>query len=162
MKRIIAVILALTLCLCFAACSKGGSEGGDKEASKGKNIDAIYTEVYELVKDSDAKELKTEKISEIYSIDMTDIKNAKGVSFTINDKASFPGEAIIIEAPTKTAAYKVATALQQHRTDILNQSETYDSVVHNLAMECDVLVDGNYVAFFLADQHADMEAAFNK
>jgi len=161
MKRIIAVILALTLCLCFAACSKGGSEGGDKKESKGKNIDAIYTEVYELVKDNDAIELKAERIPELYGIDATDIKAAKGVSFTITD-AAFPGEAIIIEAPSKTAAYKVATALQQHRTDILNQSESYDKISHSIALESNIITEGNYVAFFFSDQHAEMEEIFNK
>jgi hypothetical protein len=159
MKRIIAVILALTLCLCLAACSKGGS--GEKEESKNKDINAIYTQIYELVKDNDAIELKAERIPELYGIDATDIKAAKGVSFTITD-AAFPGEAIIIEAPSKTAAYKVATALQQHRTDILNQSESYDKISHSIALESNIITEGNYVAFFFSDQHAEMEEIFNK
>ena len=159
MKRIIAVILALTLCFCLAACSKGGS--GEKEESKNKDINAIYTQIYELVKDNDAIELKAERIPELYGIDATDIKAAKGVSFTITD-AAFPGEAIIIEAPSKTAAYKVATALQQHRTDILNQSESYDKISHSIALESNIITEGNYVAFFFSDQHAEMEEIFNK
>ena len=159
MKRILAILLALTLCFCLAACSKG--ESGEKEESKGKNVSAIYTEISELVKDSDPIELKAERIPELYGIDASDIKVAKGVSFTITD-AAFPGEAIIIEAPNKTSAYKVATALQQHRMDILNQSESYDKISHSIALESNVLVEGNYVAFFFSDQHADMEDIFNK
>ena len=163
MKKILLVLLALTVILCFAACGRQNEDGtfptSFTEGEKQVNIDTAYAKIHKLVEDNDPMDIRSDSLSTIYGIDEDLVKKALGISFTVPD-AAFPGEAIMIEAPDKESAEKVAAAIKAHRDGILTQSKSYDKITYNLVSECDVITQGNTVGFFFSDKHEDMEKYF--
>jgi len=166
MKRIITVLLILVFTFTFAGCAKQVSQNlepttmsavGDKECTK--SIADIYMDIVGLVKSEDFLEVDSARISELYDIDSTLVKETYIATFTVPD-AAFPGQIVLVEAVDEAAAELIVEKLNAKLADIKTQAESYDPVSAKLAAECEVLSSNNKVALFFTDKYDEMAKAF--
>lgn len=107
---------------------------------------------------SDAMMLESEAMANLYGIDESKIKQAAGF---VTMSGTFPHEIIMIEASDGQSAAAVETALKNKLNEVLEQSKTYDAQNYELAQQCRVNKNGNFISLFLSPQQADMLKIYN-
>ncbi|MBQ0135204.1 MAG: DUF4358 domain-containing protein [Oscillospiraceae bacterium] len=163
MKKIVALLLTLLMALSLCACGekpdqKVTAPKGDEKVSS-KSLDAVYSAILPLIEDKDIMEIDAERITELYNIPTEDVKEAYIASFTIAD-AAFPGEVVLVEASSEDKVSEIVELLKTRLADIKAQAESYDPVSSKLADECTIEVSGTKIAYFFADNHAEMSELF--
>ena len=70
----------------------------------------------------------------------------------------FPHEGFVFLAKDRAAAKELASALEEHRQQLLAQSRDYDPQTCAVLEQCSVTAEGNYVSLFLSPLHELMES----
>ena len=107
---------------------------------------------------SDAMLLDGGAMSNLYGIDASQIKQAAGF---VTMSGTFPHEIIMIEASDSNGAANVEAALKTKLGEVMNQARSYDAENYELAQQCKVHRNGNYVSLFLSPKQAEMTSIYN-
>lgn len=129
-----------------------GSENKDVKLSQ------ICSEIISSENISDAMLLEADAMSSLYGIDKAKIKQAAGF---VTMSGTFPHEIIMIEAKSEQDAALIEEALNTKLSEVKNQAKSYDAENYELALQCKVYKNNNYVSLFLSPKQASMLKIYN-
>ena len=147
MKKIICLLLALMLVL--AGC---GAEPVTKD------IAAVKDTICNQLNITDAMDLPTERLLDLYGIEAASVKNS---ACFITMGGAFPDEIVMVEAVDAAAAKTVAQKLEARLADVKNQAENYDAESYALLEKCKVSTTGLYVTLFISANSEAMQSIFD-
>lgn len=147
MKKIICLLLALMLVLT-----------GCGAAPVTKDIAAVKDTICNQLTITDAMDLPTERLLDLYGIEAASVKNS---ACFITMGGAFPDEIVMVEAVDAAAAKTVAQKLEARLADVKNQAENYDAESYALLEKCKVSTTGLYVTLFISANSEAMQSIFD-
>ncbi len=139
MKRIVCFILSLVLaCTVFSGC-----ESGEKDVDLNGVIEDIKAQV--TLPDEMMEITTADLFMRYYGIAENDFE--KGIAL-INSSGVDVTEIVIFKASSQQSTKNIEKALNTRKTAQENAMKNYIPEQYEIIKNCNVLINGNYVAFF--------------
>lgn len=127
------------------------------EASANVDLSKVRSEIIDKLQITDAMMIETSSLLNLYGIEASQVKQS---SSFVTPSGVFPHEIVMIEAVSESAANDISDLLQSRLSEVLVQSETYDAENYEIAQQCKVLKNKNFVALFLSPDQSRMTAIY--